>query len=78
MMHNLACVFAQASARAGKDEAAGYRDRAVVCVQQTLALVPEKERTAFFRGSVVPDTALDPIRENPAFRQLLKEHGLGG
>jgi tetratricopeptide (TPR) repeat protein len=77
MMHNLACVFAQA-ARAGSPAAAGYRERAVDCVRRTLALVPEKGRLAFLRDSVVPDRALDPIRDEPAFRQLLKEYGLGG
>jgi serine/threonine protein kinase/Flp pilus assembly protein TadD len=77
MMHNLACVFAQAAARGSPRDAASYRERAVGCVRQTLALVPEKNRTAFLRDSVLPDTALDPIRKEPAFRQLLKEHRLG-
>jgi tetratricopeptide (TPR) repeat protein len=83
MMHNLACVFAQAAARAEADSApdrltlaAGYRERALGAVGQTLALVPAEGRTAFLRDSVVPDRALDPIRQAPAFRQLLKEYGL--
>jgi tetratricopeptide (TPR) repeat protein len=84
MMHNLACVYAQAAARAEADSvpdrvtlAADYRDRAVAAVRRTLELVPIDKRTAFLRASVVPDAALDPIRDSPAFRQVLREHGLG-
>jgi tetratricopeptide (TPR) repeat protein len=84
MMHNLACIFAQAAARADADSApdrvtlaAGYRERAVAAVRRTLELVPIDKRAAFLRASVVPDAALDPIRDSPAFRQVLREHGLG-
>jgi tetratricopeptide (TPR) repeat protein len=83
MMHNIACVFAQAAARNEADPApdratlaAEYRDRAVATVRRTLELVPPARRTTFLRESVVPDTALDPIRKSPAFRQVLREHGL--
>jgi tetratricopeptide (TPR) repeat protein len=83
MMHNLACVFAQAAARAEADTAtdrltlaADYRERAVRAVRATLALVPAPGRAAFLRDSVVPDRALDPIRQVPAFRELLKEYQL--
>jgi serine/threonine protein kinase/tetratricopeptide (TPR) repeat protein len=83
MMHNLACIFAQAAARAEADSAsdrltlaARYRERAVGAVRSTLALVPAPQQTAFLRSSVVPDRALDPIRQVPAFRELLKEHQL--
>ncbi len=83
MMHNLACVFAQAAARAEADAApdrltlaADYRKRAVGAVRQTLALVPAPRRAGFLRDSVAPDRALDPIRQLPAFRDLLKEYHL--
>ena len=85
MMHNLACVFAQAVARAEADSvpdrltlSARYRDRAVAIVRQTLALVPADRRAAFLRESVLPDRALDPIRQAPGFRELLKEYRLDG
>jgi tetratricopeptide (TPR) repeat protein len=83
MMHNLACVFAQAAARAEADSApdratlaAKYRERAIAAVRRTLELVPIDKRAAFLRESVVPDTALDPIRNSSAFQQVLKEHDL--
>jgi eukaryotic-like serine/threonine-protein kinase len=86
MMHNLACVFAQAAARAEADaaapdrlaRAASYRDRAVGAARQTLALLPADRRAAFLRESVLPDRALDPIRTAPAFRDLLREYRLEG
>jgi tetratricopeptide (TPR) repeat protein len=84
MMHNLACVYAQAADRAEADSApdrvtlaADYRVRAVAAVRRTVELVPIDKRAAFLRASVVPDAALDPIRDSPAFRQVLREHGLG-
>jgi tetratricopeptide (TPR) repeat protein len=83
MMHNLACIFAQAAARAEVDSApdrlalaSDYRERAVAAVRRTLELVPIDKRAAFLRGSVVPDAALDAIRDSPAFRQVLREQGL--
>jgi tetratricopeptide (TPR) repeat protein len=86
MMHNLACVFAQAAARAEADaaatdrlaRAAGYRERAVAAIRETLALLPADRRAAFLRESVLPDKALDPIREAPAFRDLLAEYRVRG
>ncbi|HEX5271892.1 MAG TPA: tetratricopeptide repeat protein, partial [Gemmataceae bacterium] len=86
MMHNLACVFAQAAARAEADaaepdrltRAAGYRERAVAAVRQALALLPADRRATFLRDSAVPDRALDPVRDTPAFRALLKEYRLEG
>jgi tetratricopeptide (TPR) repeat protein len=83
MMHNLACVFAQAAARAEADTApdrqalaARYRERAVEAVRRTVDLVPAEGRKAFLRDSVIPDQALDPIRQTPAFGQILKEYQL--
>jgi tetratricopeptide (TPR) repeat protein len=82
MMHNLACIFAQAVGRVRKDRterdtarlAARYRAETFKAIRRTLALVPTKERAAFWRTKVVPDTALDPIREAPEFQELVKQY----
>src|SRR5436305_526135 len=68
MMHNLACTFAQALARVRADTAAQdretlaarYLERALGAVRQTLALVPESQRPAFWQTKVASDSALDP------------------
>jgi tetratricopeptide (TPR) repeat protein len=86
MMHNLACVFAQAVARSQADGAARdraalaarYREQALKAVRQTLALLPPDGRRTFLRDSIAPDPALDPIRQAPGFQQLLEEYGLAG
>jgi eukaryotic-like serine/threonine-protein kinase len=83
MMHNVACTFAQAAARAEADTAeqehealaARYRKQALTAVAQTLSLVPQAERRTFWREVIVPDTALDPIRNCPEFRKLTEEYG---
>jgi tetratricopeptide (TPR) repeat protein len=82
MSHNIACIFAQAAARAeadpeGKDRrllAQGYRSRAVQAVCQALALVRPEERLAFWREKVLPDAALTPIRNDAEFRRLQDEY----
>ena len=77
--HSRYCVNARAEADSVPDRvtlAADYRERAVAAVRRTLELVPIDKRAAFLRASVVPDAALDPIRDSPAFRQVLREHGL--
>jgi hypothetical protein len=83
MMHNLACVYAQAVARATADAAAPdsaslaahYRLRAVECLQLSLELVPAADRASFWREKMSPDTALDPIRCDHAFKQLAEKAG---
>jgi tetratricopeptide (TPR) repeat protein len=83
MMHNLACIFAQAVARAREDPgradratlAQTYRNRALHTIRRTLDLIPARERPAFWRDKICPDKALDPIRDSPDFRRLSEEHG---
>jgi tetratricopeptide (TPR) repeat protein len=86
MMHNIACIFAQASLRVEADVqeqdrqslAADYRKRAVNAVGQTLAMLPPKERASFWRDKILPDAALAPIRADAEFRRLQAEYGAGG
>jgi tetratricopeptide (TPR) repeat protein len=81
MMHNLACVFAQAAAKAEADPkepgrrklAESYRATAVTLVRATLDLVPQGDRARFWREQILPDTALEPLRTYPAFQKLVKE-----
>jgi tetratricopeptide (TPR) repeat protein len=83
VMHNIACTFAQAVARAeadlrGEDRqslADRYRRRAVEAVRQTLAMVPPEGRLAFWQDKVLPDAALTPIRNHPDFKRLQEEYG---
>jgi serine/threonine-protein kinase len=78
MMHNIACIFAQAVVRAEGDRQAldrqslarSYRRRALDAVHQTLALVPPKERFAFWRDKIQRDAALAPIRNDAGFQQI--------
>jgi serine/threonine protein kinase/predicted Zn-dependent protease len=81
MMHNIACAFAQAVARAEADSgqpdhrslAARYRGRAVAALRQALAMVPSEQRRAFWQEKVLPDAALAPLRNAAEFRQLTLE-----
>jgi len=77
MMHNLACIFAQASARAEGDRSAladGYRRRALEAVHQTLGLLRQEERPAFWQDKILPDAALTPIRNLAEFQRLQDEY----
>jgi tetratricopeptide (TPR) repeat protein len=75
MMHNIACVFAQASARAGHPGLAeDDRRRAVNAVRRALDMLPPPERAPFWRDKVFHDTALAPIRDDPRFRRLHEEY----
>jgi tetratricopeptide (TPR) repeat protein len=78
MMHNVACVFALASARAGADAAEprrqtledGYRRQAVAALRKALELVSPAQRLAFWQEKMRPDPALEPIRKSAEFVQL--------
>jgi tetratricopeptide (TPR) repeat protein len=82
MMHNIACIFAQAVARAEADLqrqgrqslAASYRRRALEAVHQTLAMVPPQEKLSFWRDKILPDAALRPIRTEAEFKRLQEEY----
>jgi tetratricopeptide (TPR) repeat protein len=71
MMHNVACIFALAAVQAEGEAAAGYRDRAVDAVRRTLALVPATAREAFWRQKILPDRALDAVRDRLDFETLV-------
>jgi tetratricopeptide (TPR) repeat protein/predicted Ser/Thr protein kinase len=75
MMHNVACIFAQAAARARTDRGAveDYSRRAVEAVRQTLGMLPTAERPAFWRDKILADPALVPIRNDPQFERLQDE-----
>jgi serine/threonine-protein kinase len=81
MMHNIACILAQAVARAEADLqeedrhplADGYRRRALEAVRQTLMMLRPEERFSFWRDRILPDAALKPIRNDPEFERLEDE-----
>jgi tetratricopeptide (TPR) repeat protein len=82
MMHNIACTFAQAVARAEADLQSGdrqllaerYRRRALAAVRDTLAMVSPSERRAFWQNKIVPDAALAPIFQEVEFKRLQEEY----
>jgi eukaryotic-like serine/threonine-protein kinase len=80
MMHNVACIFAQAAARAEvdgesvRDLTEDYRRRAVVAVRRTLDMLPREERAPFWRDKIVPDPALAPLRHDAQFKRLQEEY----
>jgi serine/threonine protein kinase/Flp pilus assembly protein TadD len=78
MMHNLACLFAQAVAKAKADTqqeqraATGthYRRQAIEALRQALLMLPRDKRLAFWEEQMCPDRALDPIRTSTDFVQF--------
>ena len=83
MMHNIACIFAQAVARAEADPreadrhslAGSYHKRALEAVRQTLAMLRPEERRSFWQDKILPDAALTPIRNDADFKRLQEEYG---
>jgi tetratricopeptide (TPR) repeat protein len=80
MMHNIACIFAQAVAQVegGREEDSqalveDYRRRALEAVHQTLNMLPPEERLSFWRDKILPDPALAPIRNDARFKRLREE-----
>jgi tetratricopeptide (TPR) repeat protein len=83
MMHNIACIFAQAAAQAEanreKDPEApveNYRRRALEAVHDTLNLLDPEKRLSFWRDKILPDAALAPIRNDARFNRLQEECGV--
>ena len=78
MMHNIACIYAQAVARAEADlaekdrqaRAEEYRRCALEAVRNTLQMVRPEERAAFWRDKILTDAALTPIRKDAGFQRL--------
>jgi tetratricopeptide (TPR) repeat protein len=81
MMHNIACIFAQAAARveATREEsrrdtlASQYRSRALEIVRGTLRMLPTEQRRSFWRDKILPDAALAPIRGGHGLDQIEAE-----
>ena len=89
MMHNLACLYAQAAAQVKADarqERRGalealYRRQAIEALRQTLLLLPHEQRLAFWQKQMRPDPALGPIRTSAdffQFEQQVKRQYAGG
>ena len=78
MMHNVACIFAQAVGRAEADReesdlavlVAHYRERALASIRQALDRLPVAERSAFWRDKVLPDHAPRPDPPEPRIPRL--------
>jgi tetratricopeptide (TPR) repeat protein len=83
MMHNIACIFAQAVARAEADRhgedrqslAGSYRSRALKAIHQTLAMLRPEQRCSFWQDKILPDAALMPIRNDAEFKRLQDGYG---
>jgi serine/threonine protein kinase/Flp pilus assembly protein TadD len=83
MMHNVACIFAQAAAGAELDQSEPdrqhvtirLRKRAVAAVVETMTMIRPEERASFWHNKVLPDKALVPILNEPEFKRLQEEHG---
>jgi tetratricopeptide (TPR) repeat protein/tRNA A-37 threonylcarbamoyl transferase component Bud32 len=73
MMHNVACIFAQAAGRADAD-AEHYRRLALEAIRKTLAMLRPDERRAFWEEKILPDAALTPIRATDGFKQIAAEY----
>jgi hypothetical protein len=72
LLHNLACIFAQAAGKAQDDPAlAGrYRGRAVELLRQALLRLRPEERGPYWRDKVLTDTTLASIRPSSEFQRL--------
>jgi tetratricopeptide (TPR) repeat protein len=81
MMHNIACIFAQAAAQVEVDReeearqarTADYRGGALRALRQTIRMLPPEERPSFWRDKIRPDAALAPIRNDAGFQRLQEE-----
>jgi tetratricopeptide (TPR) repeat protein len=90
MMHNLACLFAQAVAQVKADTQEErraaletlYRHQAIQALRETLPMLPRDQRLAFWKEQMRPDRALDPIRKTADFfsfeQQVEREYSTAG
>jgi tetratricopeptide (TPR) repeat protein len=82
MMHNIACIFAQAAVRVETDLndkarqalATGYRSRSLQAVHQTLKMLPPEGRLSFWRDKILTDAALTPIHNDADFKRLQEKY----
>jgi tetratricopeptide (TPR) repeat protein/tRNA A-37 threonylcarbamoyl transferase component Bud32 len=81
MMHNVACIFAEAAARVEADRgepnretlAATYRKQGLEALRLTLKLVRPEERRSFWRDRVLTDKSLVPLHGCPDFQRMQQE-----
>jgi serine/threonine-protein kinase len=86
MMHNVACIYAQAAARVEADReepdrhalASHCRRHALEAVRNTLGMLRPEERRSFWQDKVLPDAALAPLRGSDGFEQIRVEYLLPG
>jgi hypothetical protein len=82
MLHNVACIYAQALDRIKNDAAAAnadaladsYRKSAVDSVRQTLLLIPPEARGSYLREKILPDSALDSVRHAADLQSIVREY----
>ena len=81
--YNAARIYAQAVGRFDAkatppdllpDRRGRYQDRAVQLLRQAIDLTPAAQRGTFWRTTIAPDGALDPIRRSSGFAQLMLEN----
>jgi tetratricopeptide (TPR) repeat protein len=86
MLHNIACVFAQAAKCVEMDATAhdpssmanDYKQQAVKAIRQALTRLPPAKRATFWREKMFPDAALGPLHGWPEFERLRQELLDGG
>jgi tetratricopeptide (TPR) repeat protein len=81
--YNVACIYAQAFARARADTASSdhlaladqYSAKAVTLIRSALELVRDPAQRAGVWRYIVADSALDPLRGSPGFARLENDFG---
>jgi tetratricopeptide (TPR) repeat protein/predicted Ser/Thr protein kinase len=78
MMHNTACIFSLASARASKNgqenDHRAWVGRAIETVYKTLEMLPAEARNSFWRNKILVDPALMSLYDEPGFQSLRREY----
>jgi eukaryotic-like serine/threonine-protein kinase len=86
LLFNVACIYSLVLAQtrlevsAGRDRQAPrmvllYEDRALNCLERTLAVRPPEGRAAFWREVIEKDPALDAVRRSPKYPKLAQKYG---
>jgi tetratricopeptide (TPR) repeat protein len=81
-LHNIACIWAQASERVSADKteparerrAAEYAAQSLAAIRRALDLLAPAERRAFWEANVLADKMLGPVRAGPGFRKLERDY----
>jgi serine/threonine protein kinase/Tfp pilus assembly protein PilF len=82
MMHNVACIYAQAVIGVERDQrqqdrkplSDDFRKRAISAILETLKMVDLEERWSFWHTKILPDMALAPVHNETEFKRLLEEY----